>query len=198
MNSVTPRNLKWQEFKVSDLFKIQANPQLNKDSFNFIAPQSITADKQSAYPYFTRTCLNNGIAGWVEYLDEEHKIKGNCLAVGMIGMQFFYMEQDFYAGQFTKSLHPKFEGFNRHIALFMLTCLNKFQKILQGILVRDFEKTLNPLKIVLPLQDGTIAFELIENFIRALEKQQIEKVKALWDQKLKAYEGVVRQDCAGT
>ncbi|WP_267892011.1 restriction endonuclease subunit S [Helicobacter cynogastricus] len=188
-NGVTPSNLKWQEFRVGDLFKIQANPQLNKDSFNFIA----NAEDKQVYPYFTRTCLNNGIAGWVEYLDEEHKIKGNCLAVGMIGMQFFYMEQDFYTGQFTKSLHPKFEGLNRHTALFMLTCLNKFQKILQGILVRDFEKTLNPLKIVLPVQKEAIAFELIEHFIKALEKQQIEKVKALWDQKLGAYTSVLDQ-----
>ncbi len=145
-----------------------------------------------AYPYFTRTCMNNGIAGWVEYLDEEHKIKGNCLAVGMIGMQFFYMEQDFYAGQFTKSLHPKFEGFNRYIALFMLTCLNKFQRILQGVLVRDFAKTLNNLKIMLPThKDGTIAYDPMENFIKVLEKQQIERVKALWDQKLNAYDKVL-------
>ncbi|GMB95408.1 hypothetical protein NHP21011_15160 [Helicobacter heilmannii] len=171
---------------MGDLFQIQANPQLNKDSFSFVdAPWS-------TYPYFTRTCLNNGIAGWVQYLDDAHKIKGNSLAVGMIGMQFFYMEQDFYAGQFTKSLHPKFKGFNRRIALFMCTCLNKFQSVLQGVLVRDFAKTLNPLKIILPVDEkGAIAFDLIEHFIQALEKQQIKRVKAIWEEKLNAYDQVL-------
>ncbi|BEG56351.1 hypothetical protein NHP21005_00390 [Helicobacter sp. NHP21005] len=126
---------------MGDLFKIQSNPQLNKDSFIFVEPPAFfqskqntyPTDKPSAYSYFTRICMNNGIAGWVAYLDAEHKIKGNSLAVGMIGMQFFYMKQDFYAGQFTKTLHPKFEGFNRRVALFMATCLNKFQRILQGV-----------------------------------------------------------------
>lgn len=84
---------------VKDLFEVKSNPQLNKDSFNFT--------KTSEYPYFTRTVLNNGIAGYVNYLDEEHKIRGNSIAVGMLGMQFFYMEKDFYAGQFTKTIFSK-------------------------------------------------------------------------------------------
>lgn len=186
---------------MGDLFKIQANPQLNKDSFNFVEPPTFTPseDRPMAYPYFTRTCLNNGIAGWVQYLDDAHKIKGNSLAVGMIGMQFFYMEQDFYAGQFTKSLHPKFKGFNRRIALFMLTCLNRFQSVLQGVLVRDFAKTLNPLKIILPVNaNGTIAFDLIEHFIQALEKQQIDKVKQKWGMALNAYDQVLNTPLAPT
>ena len=31
-------------------------------------------------------------------------------------MQFFYMQKDFYAGQFTKTLYPKFNGLNATIA----------------------------------------------------------------------------------
>lgn len=82
--------LKWRECKIGELFSVKSNPQLNKDSFEFA--------ENGEYPYFTRTCLNNGINGYVNYLDEEHKIKGNGLAVGMLGMQFFYMQKDFYAG----------------------------------------------------------------------------------------------------
>ena len=92
------------------LFSVKSNPQLNKDSFSF--------GENAPYPYFTRTCLNNGIAGYVEYLDEEHKIKGESIAVGMLEMQFFYMQKDFYAGQFTKTLYPKFNGLNATIAQF--------------------------------------------------------------------------------
>ncbi|WP_120951706.1 hypothetical protein [Helicobacter sp. L8] len=38
---------------------------------------------------------------------------------------------------------------------------------------------------------GHIAYDHMENFIRALKKQQIEKVKTMWEQRLKAYENVV-------
>lgn len=72
------------------LFYPIGNPQLNKDSFVF---SSEYADY--LYPYFTRTVENNGIAGYVNYLDDDHKIKGNSIAVGMLQMKFFYMLKTF-------------------------------------------------------------------------------------------------------
>ena len=48
------------------MFEIKGNPQLNKDSFTF--------SENGKYPYFTRTVFNNGIAGYVDYLNEENKI----------------------------------------------------------------------------------------------------------------------------
>ena len=111
----------WKEFRIGDLFSVKSNPQLNKDSFCF--------DDNAEYPYFTRTCLNNGIAGYVEFLDDEHKIQGNSIAVGMLGMQFFYMEKDFYAGQFTKTIYPKDFTLNTRLALYFCILFNKFRDI---------------------------------------------------------------------
>ena len=71
----------YKRVQLQDLFEIKANPQLDKGFFRFT--------KQSKYPYFTRTEKNNGILGYVDYLDEEHLIKGNSLSIGMIAMQFF-------------------------------------------------------------------------------------------------------------
>lgn len=167
--------LKWREFKIGELFSVKSNPQLNKDSFEFA--------ENGEYPYFTRTCLNNGINGYVNYLDEEHKIKGNGLAVGMLGMQFFYMQKDFYAGQFTKTCYPKFKKFNQKIAHFFITYLNKQQSQFQAVLVRDFEKTFNETKILLPInQNNQITFEFMENFISAVQKEVIKSV-VLWSEK---------------
>lgn len=178
--------LKWKSFKCEELFSVKSNPQLNKDSFSF--------SENAPYPYFTRTCLNNGIAGYVEYLDEEHKIKGESIAVGMLGMQFFYMQKDFYAGQFTKTLYPKFSGLNTTIAHFFITWLNKNQKIFQGVLVRDFEKTFNKTEILLPILDSNnIDFNFMESFIKAIQKEYIKSV-VLWQEKQKkAYEKVVKK-----
>ena len=165
----------WREFRIGDLFSVTSNPQLNKDSFIF--------RENGEYPYFTRTVANNGISGYVEYLDEEHKIKGGGLAVGMLGMQFFYMDRDFYAGQFTKTCYPKFEFFNQKIAQFFIAWLNKNQAIFQGVLVRDFEKVFNNTKIQLPTNDkGQIDFAFMESFISAIQKEVIKSVN-IWKQK---------------
>ncbi|ECJ3370483.1 restriction endonuclease subunit S, partial [Salmonella enterica] len=141
------------EKNAGELFDVKSNPQLDKSSFVF------TEDNENTYPYFTRTVLNNGIAGYVEYLDEDHKISGNSIAVGMLGMQFFYMERDFYAGQFTKTLFPKFEGMDKKIALYFIVMLNKYQAKLQSILVRNFKQQFDETKLSIPVRGNNIAWD---------------------------------------
>jgi len=167
--------VKKRAFKAGDLFIIKSNPQLNKESFHF---------NKAGYPYFTRTAFNNGVLGYVDYLDEEHKIKGNSLAIGMIEMRFHYMERDFYAGQFTKTAFPTFSDFNEHIALYFITLFGKFQKTFQGILIRDFEKTFSNLKIELPIgDDNQIDFSYMEDYIRGLEKTRLRALETYFNTK---------------
>ncbi len=129
----------------------------------------------------------------MEYLDEEHKIKGNAIAVGMLGMQFFYMQKDFYAGQFTKTIYPKFEHFNEKIALFFIAWLNQQQKVFQGVLVRDFEKIFNETKITLPIhKNHQIAFDFMESFIKALQKESLKQVDSYNQAKIKAHKEVLK------
>lgn len=156
----------YKAYRIGDLFQVEENPQLNKDSFVF--------SERAEYPYFTRTGANNGILGYVEYLDEAHKIPGNSLAVGMIAMQFFYMAHDFYAGQFTKTVFPKFDGFNERVALYFITLFNRYQKVLQSVLVRDFKSTFVNFEILLPTNTkNDIDFRYIEERIRCLEEERI-------------------------
>ncbi len=129
-------------------------------------------------PYFTRTEFNNGILGYVDYLDEEHKISGKCLAVGMIAMKFFYMENDFYAGQFTKRAIPKSFSLTPRIANYFISLLNKNQKVFQNILVRHFESEFYGTKIQLPTKNGQIDFDFMESFIAELEAERIAELEA--------------------
>ena len=154
--------VKWEKFKLGDLFRIKSNLQLNKNSFIF--------SENGEYPYFTRTVFNNGILGNVHYLDEEHKLKGNCLAVGMIAMRFFYMDKDFYARQFTKRAIPIGFSLNSRLANYFITVLNKKSKIFQSSLVRNFEKVFKNEEVKLPVKnDGSIDFEFMTSFISELE-----------------------------
>jgi hypothetical protein len=169
----------WKQFKAGTLFEIKSNPQLNKESFNFAA---------TGYPYFTRTAFNNGILGYVDYLDDEHKIGGNSLAIGMIEMRFHYMETDFYAGQFTKTAFPKFEGFNKRLALYFTVLFGKYQKIFQGVLIRDFEKIFANAEISLPVtESGEIDFDYMSQRIRELEIKRIHELEMERIRELEAY-----------
>ena len=147
---------------IEDLFIIKGNPQLDKEKLSF--------SKDSSYPYFTRTVFNNGIYGYVDYYDDKHLVKGNSIAVGMMGMQFFYMAHDFYAGQFTKTAFPKFVGFNWRVALWFIAWFNKSSKKYLGLLVRDFEKAFLETEISVPRNsDGSLAIEFMESRIREME-----------------------------
>lgn len=159
--------------KMEDLFTIKANPQLDKGYFHF--------SNKSEYPYFTRTEKNNGILGYVDYLDDEHLIKGNSLAIGMIAMQFFYMEHDFYAGQFTKTAFPKFDKFNKTIALYFITAISKHKDIFKRVLVGDFEDTFNKTTIDVPYdKNNKIGYEYIEQYIREIEIIRIKRMANIY------------------
>ncbi|MBR5168562.1 MAG: N-6 DNA methylase [Salinivirgaceae bacterium] len=176
--------------KAKDLFCIKANPQLNKESFTF--------GEKSQYPYFTRTVLNNGVLGYVDYLDEEHLIKGNSLAVGMMGMQFFYMKHDFYAGQFTKTAFPLFDGFNEKVALWFISWFNKSSKKYLGLLVRDFEEAFYETELDIPYYGDKIALDYMEKRVCELEKEHIKEIENDRICELKAYlevAGLTSKDC---
>ena len=153
------------------MFTVKSNPQLDKENFNF--------SEKSEYPYFTRTVFNNGIYGYVDYLDDAHLIKGNSIAVGMMGMRFFYMSHDFYAGQFTKAVFPKFEGFNSRIALWFISWFNKSSKKYLGVLVRKFEEVFSDTEIVVPYHaNGDLALDYMESRIREMEESRIREMEA--------------------
>lgn len=161
----------FKTFKAEELFSVHSNPQLDKRYFKF--------SKDGKFPYFTRTVLNNGIAGYVDYLDDEHLTKGGVLAVGMLGLKFFYFDKDFYSGQFTKHIRPKGFTLTRRSALYFKTIFDKSTAVYQGGLVRDFTKLFNETDIELPVdENGKIDFPYMENRIRELEAERIRELEA--------------------
>lgn len=160
----------FKEVKASKLFYVKSNPQLDKENFVF--------SKDSKYPYFTRTMFNNGLLGYVDYFDKEHLIPGNSIAVGMMGMRFFYQAHDFYAGQFTKTIFPLFKEFNEKIALWFIAWFNKFSTKLLSVLVRDFELLFNNITLYVPYKNGLIDFGFIEKYVSSIEKERTIELKS--------------------
>ena len=167
---------KCKEVNAGEYFDVLSNPQLNKDSFVF--------NVNSIYPYFTRTVLNNGIAGYVDYLDNEHLIKGNCIAVGMLGLKFFYIKNNYYSGAFTKTIRPKFYDFDEEIAMYFITQFNKNTKIYKRALVRNFKKEFLNTKILIPFRNNEIDFDEIKKLIRIEMKKTIKDIETQYLKKI--------------
>ena len=84
-------------------------------------------------------------------------------------MKFFYMKNDFYAGQFTKTAFPLFEGFNERVALWFATWFNKSSEIYKNLLIRHFEQAFYDTIICVPFINGKVATDFIEERMRELE-----------------------------
>lgn len=171
--------------KAKDYFEIINNSTLNKDSFTFVDYS------EDAYPYFTRTIENNGIAGYVSYLDEEHKIKGNVLGVGMLQMKFFYMSHDYYAGQFTKTIQPLFEGFNEIIAQYFAIWFNKSSEKYKSALVRDFDRLFYNTEIIVPIMNNELDLTFICEYMKKVQEIVISKIENEAEVKIKAYKNAL-------
>ena len=155
--------------KISDYFKVSNNLSLNKNNFIF--------SENAEYPYFTRTVFNNGIAGYVEHIDDKHKIIGNVIAVGLLQMEFFYIDHDFYAGQFTKTISPLFQEFNENIGLFFAVLFNKQREKFKSVLVRDFNAVFLNSEIEIPINNkDELDLAYIERIMELLKKKILGKL----------------------
>lgn len=90
----------------------------------------------------------------------------------------FYQEKPYFTGNKVKILTPKFEGFNKKLALFIVSI---YQKALAHLTwgVGSTTESIQGIKIKLPInKDGTIAFEFMENYIKELEAERIKELEA--------------------
>lgn len=105
----------------------------------------------------------------------------------MMAMQFFYMSHDFYAGQFTKTASPLFEGFDEKVALWFISWFNKSSKRYQSLLVRDFENAFYETELSVPYKEGKVAVDFIRKQVQELENERVQELEAERMRELEAY-----------
>lgn len=180
--NVPLHRFKWKELRVGELFHI------NTPKRKFDANKVRFGGK---YPYVARGANNNGIRG---YIDEDPIFLNEApsISFGQDTATIFYQDKPYFTGDKIKVFTLKEGALSRHRALFFLASMRKAFSAFSWGSTSFKQSILEDIALKLPVhEDDTIAYDLIEHFIKALEKQQIEKVKALWDQRLGAYERVV-------
>ncbi|MGL2752026.1 restriction endonuclease subunit S [Helicobacter pylori] len=170
--------IKWGEFKLGDLFKIEKTLSFNKDALT----------QGQDYDYITRTSQNQGVLQTTGFVNAENLNPPFTWSLGLLQMDFFYRKKSWYAGQFMRKITPKTEiknKINSRIAHYFTTLLNALKRPLLSVLVRDIDKTFREQKIQLPLKpsantqtlDG-IDFHFMEKFIAELEQCRLAELEA--------------------
>lgn len=149
---------RYEEFRVGDLFDVSTIRGVNNESLN-------NDYSKGKYRYITRTSLNNGISSITGKIGSLEIQKSNTFSLGLLGMNFFFQTEPWYAGQFVRNISPKFE-INRPLSLYFGTLFNKRSKSYQSVLIRDFDKIFKNEKIKLPaIDENTPDFDYMEKVI---------------------------------
>lgn len=166
--------VKWQEYKIGDLFEIENTASLNSDKLV----------QGCEYDYVTRTSLNQGILTSTGFINKENINPAGTWSLGLLQMDFFYRKKPWYAGQFVRRIVPKIE-MQAGAVLFFSVLLNRQKTRLLSVLVRNVNNVFRSTKIQLPTKDGEIDFDFMEAFISAIKKLVIKNVVLYADKKIK-------------
>ncbi len=190
MGGNTPCGLRWQSFKLGDLFEVLPyKKRFDANKVNIYASKT-----KDTYPYVVRTSLNNGIRG---YLKENTNFlnAGNTISFGQDTATMFYQEKPYFTGDKIKILRCKNPNFNKINALFFITSLTKaFRNFSWGSASFSVSIIENQ-NISLPTnQHGEIDFNFMHTFINALMKQTIQGVAEYCDAKIQATKEAISQE----
>ncbi|WQV40058.1 restriction endonuclease subunit S [Helicobacter pylori] len=185
----TPCGLRWQSFRLGDLFEIHPTKAYNLTNSHLF-------DSNAKNPVVTNSSLNNGISG---YSSLEPTEKGNQITYSdtTTSEGIFYQKRPFIGYSHVQGLYPlKYHEFwNEKTLLFIVVA---FKKVACGRFNygnKFNRKIASEMLILLPTnQHGKIDFPFMRTLINALMKQTIQGVVQYSSAKIRAAKEVISQE----
>ncbi len=189
MGGNTPCGLRWQSFKLGDLFEIRPTKAYNLTNSHLF-------DSNAKNPVVTNSSLNNGISG---YSSLEPTEKGNQITYSdtTTSEGIFYQKRPFIGYSHVQGLYPlKYHEFwNEKTLLYIVVA---FKKVACGRFNygnKFNRKIASGMSIILPTnQHGKIDFHFMQTLINALMKQTIQGVAQYSSAKIQATKEVIGQE----
>ncbi len=189
MGGNTPCGLRWQSFKLGDLFEIRPTKAYKLTNSHLF-------DSNAKNPVVTNSSLNNGISG---YSSLEPTEKGNQITYSdtTTSEGIFYQKRPFIGYSHVQGLYPlKYHEFwNEKTLLYIVTA---FKKVACGRFNygnKFNRKIASGMPIFLPtIQDGGIDFNFMRTFINALMKQTVQGVVQYSSAKIQATKEAISQE----
>lgn len=161
------------------MFTIEKTKGINKDAL------TLGLD----YDYVTRTSENEGVLAKTGLVEGAKLNSGQIWSLGLLQMDFFYRDREWYSGQFVRKIVPKFDIENE-IAIYFTAILNSLKPILLSWLVRDVDRIFLSLKVKLPINiNGEIDFEYIKKYVNILQKNRISQISSFINLQMNKLDG---------
>lgn len=168
ISNIKAPNTNWSEFEIGELFSIEKTKGINK---NALTPGN-------DYDYVTRTSENEGVLQKTGFVKGITYNFSHTWSLGLLQMDFFYRDREWYAGQFVRKIVPKFD-ITDEIATYFTAVLNSLKPILLSWLVRDVDRIFLSMKVKLPInQKGEIDFEYITRYVHVLQKNRMTQISS--------------------
>lgn len=162
-------SVEWGEYTLGDLFEVESYTK------RFDA-NKITIKEKGKYPYIVRMSSNNGQRGFIDE-NEEFLNSGNTISFGQDTATMFYQEKPYFTGDKIKVLKPKISNFNKNNAQFFITVLRKPFELFSWGSSSFNVNNIKRQKIKLPVKNGEIDFDFMENFIMKMEIQHVAELE---------------------
>ena len=179
-------DIEWREFKLGNLFEVNPTKYYRLKNDEIIS-------KNGKVALISNSSTNNGVMG---FSNLEGSNKGNtitCSDTTLGGDTMYYQENDFIGYSHIQHFVPKFEPFNKAIALAVITAsristLNKY----------DYgnkfnRKAMNNTNIQLPTNSNEPNYTVMETLISAIQKLVIKDVVLYAERKISATKTVVEK-----
>ena len=140
-------------------------------------------------PFVTAGEADMGISAFIS--NDVEIFKENTITIDMFGSSK-YRNYKYEADDHVAVVHT--ENLPKHAAIYVATAIHKVANAGQFSYARNFyAKDADELNILLPVFNGEICYEFMENFIKAIEKLVIKDVVLWTDKKIEATKNVINK-----
>ena len=140
-------------------------------------------------PFVTAGEADMGISAFIS--NDVEIFKENTITIDMFGSSK-YRNYKYGADDHVAVVHT--ENLPKHAAIYVATAIHKVANAGQFSYARNFyAKDADELNILLPVFNGEICYEFMENFIKAIEKLVIKDVVLWTDKKIEATKNVINK-----
>ena len=160
----TNSKISWNEYKISDLFDIEIGKAIDGNKVDRI---------KGKHAYITRKESNNGLDGFIDFDMKYFNEKYPVITIGNETCKPFVQTAPFFTGTKVNIMKPKFDA-NKYILLFICKSL-EMHKIKYSYSYTINSTRLREQTILLPTTKDGICFEYMENYIKNIMKNSINK-----------------------
>ena len=170
--------LKWQEFRVGDLFETIRN---GKQVPTGASIPKLSLKENGATPRISVSGVNNGVVGCFDYIEEstaDYRIFNNFISVSFLGT-VFYHNDDASLDMKVHCLKPKDIVLNKYIGQFLVSAIRS--SLRQSSYADQISSSVLPnLSLNLPAtSDHMPDWEYMEQYIRQIENKANEDITIL-------------------